>query len=343
MMMNAKPAGGSLSAVASILVLLSLLLSSINAFAATFSIINMDDAGEGFNDPSPAITPAPNNSGATLGAQRLKVFQAAAARWGEILDSNVVIRIEARFNPQFCTTNSAVLGFAGAVDWVFGFTGSQPNILYPLALANSLRGLDIDPARNDITATFNSTIDNNDNCLSGSNWWYGIDSPAPANTVDLFGTVFHEIAHGLGFTTLVDLTNGEKLEGMDDVFMMNLEDHNRAQTWPQLSDLQRAASATNDGDLHWIGSNVSAVSNILSAGTVDSHVRMYAPAILEEGSSVAHWDTALTPNEVMEPFDIPNPIDTLTIQLMVDIGWKLLNNNNNTCTTANPIFCDGFE
>jgi hypothetical protein len=126
---------------------------------------------------------------------------------------------------------------------------------------------------------------------------------------------------------------------MDDVFMMNLEDHGRAQTWPQLSDIQRAASVTDTNNLHWIGSNVKAVSNILNAGTTGTHVRMYAPAILEEGSSVAHWDTTLTPDEVMEPFDVPSPVDTLTIQMMADIGWKLLN----TVTPVSPIFSNGFE
>jgi hypothetical protein len=114
-MRNDKPAGGSLSAFVSIMVLLSL-LSAISASAATFSIINRDGAGEGFNDSSPPITPAPNNPGATLGAQRMNVFQAAAGRWGEILDSDVVIRIEAKFDAQFCTTNAAVLGSAGAID-----------------------------------------------------------------------------------------------------------------------------------------------------------------------------------------------------------------------------------
>jgi hypothetical protein len=66
---------------------------------------------------------------------------------------------------------------------------------------------------------------------------------------------------------------------------------------------------------------------------------MYAPSSLQQGSSVAHFDTTLTPNELMEPFDAPASVDTLTIQLMADIGWKLLNG----VTPGGRIFDDQFE
>ena len=50
---------------------------------------------------------------------------------------------------------------------------------------------------------------------------------------------------------------------------------------------------------------------------------MYAPSPVSPGSSVSHWDTALTPDEVMEPDLRPNPADLLTTQLMQDIGWPV--------------------
>src|SRR4029453_15327402 len=43
------------------------------------------------------------------------------------------------------------------------------------------------------------------------------------------------------------------------------------------------------------------------------------------GSSVSHWDTVLTPNQLMEPFDtgpLHNPV--LELPLFQDIGWTLL-------------------
>ena len=57
------------------------------SYAATITILNLDAAGEGFNDPSapdPASTTG-GNTGATLGAQRLIAFQFAANLWGGTL------------------------------------------------------------------------------------------------------------------------------------------------------------------------------------------------------------------------------------------------------------------
>ena len=34
--------------------------------------------------------------------------------------------------------------------------------------------------------------------VNNINWYYGIDSNKPANTIDLLSVVMHEIGHGLG-------------------------------------------------------------------------------------------------------------------------------------------------
>jgi hypothetical protein len=60
--------------------------------AATIVIVNNDGAGEGFNDPTP-VAPVGGNPGVTLGAQRLFLFNYAAAIWGGILPSSVVIQV----------------------------------------------------------------------------------------------------------------------------------------------------------------------------------------------------------------------------------------------------------
>lgn len=62
---------------------------------------------------------------------------------------------------------------------------------------------------------------------------------------------------------------------------------------------------------------------------VDSSARplMHAPNPLEQGSSVSHWDSSLTPNQVMEPnisgdlFHMVTPPRDLTFSLLRDIGW----------------------
>ncbi len=79
-------------------------LMSLQAMAATMVIQNNDGPGEGFNDPNPPVhaNQKGNNPGTTLGELRLNLFQAAADRWGELLNSNVTITVGAQFNDLFC-------------------------------------------------------------------------------------------------------------------------------------------------------------------------------------------------------------------------------------------------
>ena len=139
------------------LLVTTLLLSLMAAptFAANIVIVNLDSGGEGFNDATPA-TPVGGNPGTTIGQQRLNLFAQAATIWGNILPSDVDIRVEARFNPLSCDANSAILGSAGpnAVDR--DFTGAETaGVWYPIALANKQAGVDLAPGSNDISATFN--------------------------------------------------------------------------------------------------------------------------------------------------------------------------------------------
>jgi len=294
------------------------------ASSATVIIQNNDASGEGFNDPTSVAT-LPGNPATTLGGQRLNSAQAAANAWGAVLTSPVTIVVRMNFDPLSCNASIALLGQAGPANIWRDFVGA-PNVStwYPQALANSLAGSHLDSGSADIGATFNSSIDNNNNCLNGTDWWYGIGSPAVTGTIDFFRVLLHEMGHGLGFLTLVDTATGTKAFGFDDAYMLNLEDHSLGRTWPSMSDTQRAASAIDTGDLHWVGNNVISNSSVLSGGVVSGgHVRMYAPSPREPGSSVSHWDTVVTPNELMEPFATPDAEDLITYRLFRDIGWTI--------------------
>ena len=86
-----------------ILVLSLLVAGALQASAGTgkIVIVNIDLPGIGLNDPTPAL-PVGGNPGTTLGEQRLNVYQAAAARWSTMLDTNVDIMVEASFAPLQC-------------------------------------------------------------------------------------------------------------------------------------------------------------------------------------------------------------------------------------------------
>lgn len=295
--------------------------------ATTVTVINLDGPGEGFNDPSPAdaASTAGGNNGATLGEQRLIAFQRAANLWGNLLSSPVEIRIEANFDPLTCSDVTAVLGRAGASFVFRDFAGAPlSNTWYPKALANKFAGADLFPGASDISARFNSAIGTT--CPFPSVWYYGLDANPPAGQLDLVSVVLHELGHGLGFVSFVDLATGAKLLGFNDVFSNNLEDHSTGKLYPQMSDAERVTASQNTGNLHWVGTNMVAASGRLIGG-VDppGHVRMYAPNPQQPDSSVSHFDTTVTPNELMEPFYTgPNHDIGLTSELFRDLGWEVV-------------------
>ncbi len=310
--------------------------------AATLTIVNDNAPGVGFNDPTP-VSPVAGNPGTTLGQQRLNVFQAALDTWGNTVASAVEIPVIAEFSPLNCGATSGVLGAAGPDRYIRG--GGLGPVWHPFALANAREGIDIGPLLGlpanspNIFAVFNSAVDDDPGCLTGFSWWYGIGSPAPANTFDLFGAIFHEVAHGLGFATIVDRATGAKFDNTDDVYMRNLEDHNTGELWPNMTDGERAASILDTGDLHWVGPSAVAQSGVLSNGVHPTgHIQMYAPDPSEAGSSTSHWDTALLPDEVMEPFAEPNAQNLVTTNLMQDIGWELMPSVG-TCVPDNTTLC----
>jgi hypothetical protein len=324
----------------------SLLLAALPGSATTITIINADAPGKGFNDPTP-MAPVAGNAGTTLGQQRLNALAAAASYWANRLSSSVAITVHAEMTSLSCSTRSGVIGAAGAADFFSDFPGApRANTWYPSALANKLAGSDLDPSAPEINAQFNSDV-GSPTCLTGLNWWYGVGATQPADTIPFYDTLLHELAHGLGFLTVVNLTSGSRPGGSDDAFMLFLEDHSTGKTWPQMSNSERASSAKDSRDLHWTGPFVVAASPVLSAGRHPSgHVQMYAPGSLEPGSSVSHWDTALTADEIMEPDATDHPADLLTTQALEDIGWTLQQQTSGACVrnaTTACLLSDRFE
>jgi hypothetical protein len=315
----------SICKIVSCLLFLTFVTSARSAWAAaTITIVNLDGAGEGFNDPTP-VAPIGGNTGTTVGQQRLNVFEFAANTWGANLDSVVEIKVGARFNPLSCSPTSGVLGSAGPNTFAVNFIGAPiPNTLYAIALANSLAGVDLAPGQEDIRATFNSDV-GTAGCLTSSGWYYGLDAAAPANRIDLASVVLHELGHGLGFLSLVNLTSGAKAAELDDAYMRFLENHSTGELYPDMTNGERVTASKSGANLHWIGAHVIAAATGLSAGRepVSGHVEMYAPSPQEPGSSVSHYSKSLLPNEMMEPaYTSPNHNVALTLALFKDIGWN---------------------
>lgn len=315
-----------------------------SAFATTITIVNMDATGVGFNDPA-ARTPVGGNNGTTLGEQRMNVFRYAADFWSQRLSSPVEVKVQAKFEALTCSATSAVLGSAGTRFIFTDFNGAPlSNTWYSSALANKLAGEDLNPpcvagqippceepdTGEDISARFTTALDDG-SCTFPRKWYYGLDAQPPAGTTDFATVVIHELGHGLGFQTFVSRSTGEKFAGndgigRDDAYMVHLYDATAGKTWAQMTDAERLTSTVNTSNLLWNGPEVTAVaSSAFSSGVgPGGRAQIYAPNPSESGSSISHWDSALTPNEIMEPtYTTANHSLLITDELMKDLGWSL--------------------
>ena len=292
------------------------------AQATAINIVNIDAPGSGLNDTSPAV-PIGGNSGTTLGEQRLIVMQYAADILAQVIDSSVSIEVDGSFVDKDCP----ILGSAGPT--TFYAAGALPTAVrenwHPIALYNAYNGSDVDTNLSDISMSFQS-----DAACATSNFYLGLDNSPAGGQFDLLGIVLHEILHGLGFLSLVNSSTGEVLQNRNDIFMTFLEDHTSGLTWGNMTDSQRANSATDGPNLHWVGPQVRAQSGILNQGRLGDHVQHYAPSVVNSGSSVSHFNNTVSPNELMEPFYTSDgaPDISLAKQLLEDIGWQTFPNGD---------------
>jgi hypothetical protein len=263
--------------------------------AATLVIENADGPGVGFNDLTPAA-PVGGNRAATRGAQALAALQYAARLWEAALDSPVPIRVSAHFAPLACTASSGTLGMATPRAFSRNERGLTPGVWYPIALANRLAGVDLAPREADIDASFNGAA-GTAGCLATTAWYLGFDGASGAGA-DLVSVVLHELAHGLGMTTLVDLGAGLLNQGTPDVFSLHLLDESTGLHWPEMDDAARARSARNTQHLVWDGAEVTAAaSTTLARGvptlTLSAPLDRLSPAI-----GIATFGPALTTAKV---------------------------------------------
>ncbi len=277
-----------------------------HADAAQLLLLNGDaGTGAGLDDPS-AKAPQGSNPGTTLGAQRRIAYQFAMDMWGTVLQSNVPIKVAASFQPLTCTPTSGTLGSAGP-NWIdHDFTNApRPGIWYHSALADSLAGIDLDndpsdPA--DIVSRFNGDLGVNPNCLTGLDWYYGLDGITPAGSINFLNVVMHEIGHGLGFSGFLSKTTGafgdyDGTGPRSDTYTQNAYDNvlNLGFNDPVMTAAQRATAMKTPGRLVWAGNRVRAEAGLVLGNRTALRVTAPAPAVGSYEIEFASFGPIATP------------------------------------------------
>jgi MYXO-CTERM domain-containing protein len=261
---------------------------------AEFEIIVADGPDEGFNDPTPA-EPVGGNTGTTLGEQRLQALQHAAQRWGEALDSTVVIWIEASYDPIECVGGFATtLALGGTTFYDFVIDEEGDEVIVPTALGDRIEDTDLHPGEADISIQFNSNLDSR-TCLDGVAWYYGLDGD-PGSDTDMIDTALHEIGHGLGIQSLHDASTGGLLSGVPSAYLKRVYDIDVGKHWSDMTDAERLMSQGNARKVVWDGPRTRALSSTFLTGGLPFLTSVQVPELSGFYADAAHgtWSVATT-------------------------------------------------
>jgi MYXO-CTERM domain-containing protein len=265
----------------------------------------------GFYDSS-SRSSVGGNTGKTLGEQRRIAFEKAVSIWADTVTSTVPVTIEATMTALPCDANGAILGQASAKT-VAPATNGTRELVYPIALANDLFGYDLEPASTlnpsgaEIVAEFNSSL-GSASCLGGSGFYLGLDGAAGTQETDFLGVVLHELGHGFGFASFLDMTTAAPIiPGTPDAYSTHTFDLDRNATWDTLSQSQLLTSFKNARKVVWNGSHVTqAASRSLVKGSPRIAV---SPAVSGLSGVLSEHDYGPKLSEVPAtgPLVVPNP------------------------------------
>ncbi|WP_198648796.1 SdrD B-like domain-containing protein [Cyanothece sp. BG0011] len=242
-------------------------------------------------------------------------FEQAADIWESLLVTNVPLDIQVGWS-----SFPAGLANGGPGGFVTNFDNiPEPNVFYPVGLANQLAGSDLKPNEPDIYVTIDSE----------QNWYLGTDGQT-SSSYDLVTVALHEIAHGLGFFTLLSHSPGSGIGSYTsrfiyDKFLVNgsgesLYNH---QLFPNNSTALGEQLVSQN--LFFDGDNAQQANG-------GNSVKIYAPSSYDVSSSLSHLDNLSyrQRNAIMTPTYnqgvIHNP-DDIMLGILEDLGWTINNSS----------------
>lgn len=357
---NAQPSSVNLTA----------LTATSEPSSAPVTVVFDDTSGgcttSGWTDAT-ARTPVGGNSGTTVGEQRRLAVGEAVRLIRAQIRLPAPIRIQACIS-NLGTGNSVVLGQAGPrfvirnipsfrigsqgqsiPPWVDRQPWLPPHTWHPGSTTSKLAGTAFcgyagGPCTAfDIRMTFNDQLDLG-NALGGRRFYYGFTPQPSATDTDFIAVAVHEILHGLGFISYLNLQSadsngnplviGSKLQGFDDIFSSRLVriNENTGEVRPLRlgSDADRAAAIVSETQLRW-DDPIAAADEGNAFGLQEfpqNLLLLHAPTTIATGSSVSHLGAARNGFGLM----LPNGQGAqrtlgLALPILEGAGWSDLPRN----------------
>lgn len=338
------------------------LRSSVPQASITFVYSSSDGCSrDDWFDATP-VAPIDGNSGTTRGEQRRNALTQAGQLLATQLRLPTPLSVSACWQPLGGDrTDGARIAFAGPTSYIFDSADfsvpwlpdkytwysvtemvRRSGTLQCGTFGNSCRAPDIE-------ATFNSDLDPPANVLDAP-FYYGFSGVnKPARSIDFVTTTLHELTHGLGFLSLVNVDPeadeplGSRVvasNGLayDDAFSRQLVAVNaQTRTYKPFlgvdtSDAERAAALVSQDGIRWAGMEavVSPLNEKRNEPMPDNFPLLFAPCDRDApsepcstlpGSTLSH---TVQPGDLMSAFDsgLSNRDLGLALPMLNALGWS---------------------
>lgn len=238
-----------------------------------------------------------------------EAFLYAVSIWESLISSAVPLTIQASWGPM----EENLLACGKPATFHMNFEGALvSDVYYPVALAEKLRGRDMNSGQNDIVCTFNEAAP----------WYFGLDGNTPETSYDFVTAALHEIAHGLGFAGFFKgngnmgyFNNGNDLPAIYDYFIFNLLNQ-------QLADKSVFSRPSESLHGELTSGNLKFQTVVAEAGTQDIPY-VFAPEEWTDGASIYHL---VSGNGLMDPWAmkgraIHHPGEKV-MDILAELGWR---------------------
>ncbi|WP_320824130.1 tandem-95 repeat protein [Reinekea sp.] len=254
------------------------------------------------------------------------VMNQAAQFWADIVRSSVPIEVYVDAGNKTCSQTYNVqvktVPPASAINFP---QAPQADTYYPIALANSLAGTDLQPSAVDIGIAFNARMITRTACQK---WYLGYDADYNYNQYSLYFETLQELAHGLGLIPLANLSTGERLNGQTDTYLNQLKSSITGHALADMTGAEIRAIAQQGSDLAFAGAESWAAASGLGFGRTDDALLLFTRSYAMPELTGLHLHDSTRPKQLMM-VDLHDaiPETDLAVAMLEDIGWLTTRND----------------